>query len=205
MMLFQFPLTQPGGQLQSVMYTLQQWGLLDAFLPFLLFFAIIFATMQKIKLFVGADGTKPDRKMNGVISFAIAAMVVVPHITRSYPPEMDPVMITLTILPSAGLLLLVLFLVLILLGLAGKDLPFPGSMATGLIFLIIFGAVVVGAIWPTIIPSWLRFDPNLTALVITLLAFAGIVWFITSEEGEARPGTGEKGIWRFLRDFYGGP
>ncbi len=197
MMLFQFPLTQPGGQIQNVMWTLQQWGLLDAFLPFLLFFAIIFATLQKVKLFTSGDkNEKPDRKMNGTIAFVIAALVVTPHITRSYPPQFDPVNIVLNILPQAGLLLLTLFLVLVMIGMVAKPTE-SVSMFVTLGFLVMLGGVILLAIWPAFTPDWIRLDPNMTALIITLLVFGGIVYFITAEEPEKAENKGIK-WWRKL-------
>ena len=199
MIAFQFPLTQPGGQIQNVMWTLQQWGLLDAFLPFLLFFAIIFATLQKVSLFTVKVGekTKPDRKMNGTLAFVLAALVVVPHITRSYPPQFDPINIVLNILPQAGLLLLTLFLVLVMIGMVAVKPNESISMFVGLGFLVMLAGVVLLAIWPAFTPDWIRLDPNMTALIITLLVFGGIVYFITAEETE-KPD--EKGIkwWRKL-------
>lgn len=197
-MLFQFPLSQPGGQITNVMWTLQQWGLLDAFLPFLLFFALIFATLQKIQLFKSGD--KPDRKMNGAIAFVISALIVVPHITRSYPPQLDPINIVLNILPQAGIIFLVLFLVLVMIGLTAKEIPTLGSQIVAFFALLLLGLVVVFAIWPAFTPSWLNIDPNTQALVITLLLFGGVVWFITREEAED-PSKG--GFNKFIKDFFG--
>jgi hypothetical protein len=184
MMLFQFPLTQPGGQIQNVMFLLQQWGLLDAFLPFLLLFSLIFAMLQKLAIFSKKVGTAfvPDKKLNGTLAFVIAAMVVVPHVTRSYPPQYDPILIILNILPQAGLLLLTMFLTLVMIGMVAKKPDESISLFVGAAFLILLAVVVVMAIWPAFTPDWLRFDPNLQALAITLLIFGGIVYFITREE-----------------------
>lgn len=201
MIAFQFPLTQPGGQITNVMWTLQQWGLLDAFLPFLLYFAIIFATLQKVKIFQKEGTTNPDRKMNGTLAFVISALVVVPHVTRSYPPQFDPVLITLNILPQAGLLLLTLFLVLIMIGMTAKQPDESISIFTGLAFLIMLGLVVVLAIWPAFTPDWIRLDPNLTALIITLLIFGGIVWFIMREPAD--PADKSKWTTNTLRRLFG--
>ncbi|RJQ19075.1 hypothetical protein C4580_05860 [Candidatus Woesearchaeota archaeon] len=202
-MLFQFPLTQPGGQIQQVMFTLHQWGLIDAFLPFLLIFAVIFGVLQKVALFKDEKG-KADRRMNGTLAFVIAAMVVIPHVTRTYPPQFDPVLIMLNFLPQTGILLIVLFVVAMLLGLvATPAAPSQGLKAVGFFALIIFGLVVLQAIYPSVAPSWLQIDSNTQVLIMTLLVFGLIVYFIIREpEPPAAQGASSKtGFWKFLEEI----
>ncbi|MBI5073475.1 hypothetical protein HZA99_06685, partial [Candidatus Woesearchaeota archaeon] len=56
--------------------TMESYGLTDALLPFLLIFTILFAMLQKTKI-LGAG----KKNFNVMVSFIIAAMVVIPHIT----------------------------------------------------------------------------------------------------------------------------
>ena len=58
--------------------SLESYGLLDALLPFLLIFTVIFAIMQKTK-FLG-EGKK---NFNVVIALVIALIVVLPHVTKT--------------------------------------------------------------------------------------------------------------------------
>ena len=75
-MLFQFIPYYGGGSgnLQSVLWWLNNWGLQDLWLPFILIFTLVFAILQKIKLFNykvkkpdGTDGEEVgSKKMNGI-------------------------------------------------------------------------------------------------------------------------------------------
>src|SRR3989344_7219133 len=98
-----------GGQIQSVLAFMQSWGVVDALLPFLLLFTLVFAILQKVQLFKNDEGTKPDKKLHGLIAFAIGAIIVLPHITGTYPdPRTDPINIINTFLPATAVLLLVI-------------------------------------------------------------------------------------------------
>src|SRR3989344_3012739 len=119
-----------GGQIQGVLSYFQSWGIVDALLPFLLLFALMFAILQKIQLFTGA-GNKPDKKIHGLISLTIAALVVLPHITGTYPdPRIDPINIINQFLPSAAILLLVILMVMLLTGVVGTLPNLPVRLVT---------------------------------------------------------------------------
>lgn len=177
-MLFQAPY-YGGGQIQGVFQTLQAWGFADALLPFVLIFILVFAILQKIEIF--KEGDKPDRKINGIIAFVIAALVVIPHITRSYPPQADPVTIIMTFLPSTGILLLAIFVVMLLLGLVGAKIPSPILALVGFASLIILGLVIVKAAFPAFAPRWITNDPNTQSLILILLTMGGVAWFVLRE------------------------
>ncbi len=182
-MLFQAPY-YAGGQIQGVFQTLQAWGFADALLPFILIFVLIFAILQKIALFQEGTPAKPDRKINGVIAFVIAALVVIPHITRSYPPQADPVTIIMNFLPSTGILLLAIFVLLLLLGLVGAKIPSPILAIVGFASIVILGIVIIKAAFPAFAPTWVTNDPNTQALIIVLLTMGLVGWFIMREPEE---------------------
>lgn len=179
-MLFQAPY-YAGGQIQGVFQTLQAWGFADALLPFILIFVLVFAILQKIEIFKEGTPPKPDRKINGIIAFVIAALVVIPHITRSYPPQADPVTIIMNFLPSTGILLLAIFVVMLLLGLVGAKIPSPILALIGFASLIILGAVIIKAAFPAFAPRWITNDPNTQSLIVILLTMGGVAWFILRE------------------------
>lgn len=187
-----------GGQIQQVLAFLQSWGVTDALLPFLLLFALVFAILQKVALFK-TDADKPDKKLHGIIAFAIGALVVLPHITGTYPdPRTDPINIINTFLPGAAVLLLVILMVILLTGV----IKFPNLPVR----LVVFGATILLMLtmifqaFPAFAPAWLIDDPNMQALLLVLLVFGLIIWFITRENEPAVP---RRSLNAVLKDWLG--
>lgn len=188
-MLFQIQ-TTPGGQIQNVFQVLQAWGFADALLPFILIFVIIFAILQKVGLFKD-EQDQPDRKINGVIAFVISALIIIPHITRTYPINQDPIIIINTFLPSTAILILAIFMVMLLLGLIGGKIPSPLLTLIGFASLIILGLVIIKAAFPAFVPRW-TLDPNTQALIIVLLTMGLVGWFIIRQPEESKKSILEK-------------
>ena len=189
-MIYQMPVYS-GGQFQSVLYWLNSWGLQDAILPFLLIFTLLFAVLQKISIFTKTETggvAKPDRKINGILSFVIAALVVIPHITGYYStafgPNSDPVVVINTFLPATAILLLVMLMVIILTGFVG-GVPNTVIRLVAIVATLVLLITIVSEAWPGLAPAWLQFsDPNLQALVIVLLVFGLVVWFVTKDDDQ---------------------
>lgn len=168
-----------GGTFTSLVSTLQQYGIIDVVLPFLLFFTLIFAILQRIKLF-GDD----KKSINIVVALIMAILSVVPHVTGNYPTGYDPVAIVNSLLPSVSVLAVVIILILFLWGMFGGEWA-GGNVPTIIIVIIIaimaylFGATVgwwappdqtFGGWWGT----------SLSTIIIVVLVFGLIFWFITS-------------------------
>lgn len=172
-MMFQF------GGATGVLQMLQNWGIIDGLLPFLLIFTLMFAILIKTGIF------ENNRKIAGVLSATIAALIVIPHMIGGvYPAGYDPINIINQMLPSAGILLVAILLVLMMIGLVGgktdKDsgwMTWVVTIAIGILLLSI-----VSAIWPSIpILKYLSADASLLALLIVILVFGLIVWFVTKD------------------------
>ncbi len=185
-MMFQF------GGATGVLQMLQNWGIIDGLLPFLLIFTLMFAILNQIGIFKG------DRKISGVIAGTIAALIVIPHMLGGiYPAGYDPINIINQMLPSAGILLIAILLVLLMLGLVkGKE------SHTGLMTWVVIIAVgilllsIVSAIWPSIpILKYISADASLLTLLIVILVFGLIVWFVTKDDSKTTDWTGKAGGW----------
>ncbi|RMD57425.1 hypothetical protein D6825_04050 [Candidatus Woesearchaeota archaeon] len=202
-MLFQF-IGAPGGQLQQVVQTLEQWGFVDAFLPFLLIFTLVYALLNRLDLFKAGEGRRaPDAyKINGLIAFAISLMVVLPHILGRYPSNTDPIVIINTILPSAAVLLIAVFTLLLLIGVTGSELPSVLSWIIGLVAIGILSFVIIFTIWPTFAPAWILQDPSLQALLIILLVMGLVVWFVTRPDKPAQQ-TQNRTLAESLTELFG--
>jgi hypothetical protein len=186
------------GSFTDVFMRLESFGLTDALLPFLLIFAIVFAVLDRVQIF-------HRKQVNLVIALVLASLVVIPHITGTYPPGMDAVEIINTSIPNVTIFMIAIVMVLILIGVFGVNVNIGDSPLGGFVMLMAF--LVVGLIFANSagwlggkagVPSWLGFlgDPDIQALVLVLLVFGIIVFFITSEEGSG-PSMGD-GIQNFL-------
>jgi len=193
-MIFQFGF-RGGGGFQGALYWLEYWGLRDLILPFILIFTIIFAVMQRIKLFEG-------KKFNVAIAGTISLLTVLPHVTGGYPQGYDIVHIINQGLPGTALLFVVIVLLMIMVGLVGGGVPQKTGFTS--ILAVVSGIILVGffvsAIRP--IPIISSIDPSMQALIIILLIFGLIVMWVT---GEDKPQGERKGLkeW-FWEEMSGG-
>ena len=74
---------------------LEEMGMLDSVLPFILIFTIVFAVLQKTKII--GEG---KRQFNTIVALVLSLMVVIPHVTGRYPPGQDIILIINQALPQ---------------------------------------------------------------------------------------------------------
>jgi len=164
-----------GGMFSNFIYWLDFWGVRDIILPFILIFTIFFAVLQKVHLF----GTK-DKKYNVAIALAVSLLVIIPHATGAYPPNMDVVNIINDSIPEVALLVIVVVMLLMMIGLGfGKTTGIAITGWVALIAAIVLIFIFVGAMTP--LPILQYIDPSVQALIVILLVFGLIVWFVTYE------------------------
>jgi hypothetical protein len=167
---------------QDTFGQLEYLGLFDVLLPFILIFTIVFAIMQKAKIF--GDNAK---NYNIMIALVMGLAVVFPHVLGYYPPEKDVVLIINHALPNVGIVLVAIIMALLLLGILGGRMELGGGSLSGWIAMASFGIIVfifgAAAEWWGL-PDFLSVlnDPDTMALVITILVFAIVIWFITKED-----------------------
>ncbi len=186
-----------GGALSQLGFIMQQYGITDAILPFLLIFTIIFAVLNRIKLF-----GENKKAIDTMIALLISILTVVPHLTGDYPVNYDPIRIINTLVPSAAVLGVVIILILFLMGMFGKE--FIGGGAPNwiaipilLVLLYIFGGTV--GWWTTPDQTFGSWFGDIASLVVIILVFGLILWFITSEPTKTR---GENMVEKLGRWFF---
>ena len=163
--------------------TLQRWGFMDFILPFVLIFTIVFAILQKVKIF----GDKPEtRKFNVVVALVMGLAVVVPHSLGMYPPNRDIVNIINQSLPNVSVVLVAILMGLLIIGLLGKRVELGGGSLSGWIAILAFVVVVwifgsAANWWQMPAVLWFLADPDLQSLVIVILVFSILIWFVTHE------------------------
>ncbi|MBD3304556.1 hypothetical protein GF343_05410 [Candidatus Woesearchaeota archaeon] len=176
-MLFQYG----GGMFQDTFYYLQQWGVLDVLVPFVLIFTIIYAVLQKIQLF-GTEG----KRFNAIIALAITLTAIVPHILGTYPPGMDVIAIMNASLPETVLLIVAVVLLMVMMGLMYGNWPEETPLSG--IAAIIAAIILVGIFLSNIIeiPILSYISPEVQTLIIVLVVFGLIFLYVTHEPTEAK-------------------
>lgn len=168
---------------------LQQYGITDVLLPFLLVFTLVFAILQKAKIL----GDK--KNFNVILALVMALAVVIPHVTGTYPANADVVNIINTALPNISVGIVAIIMLMLLIGIWGET-NFKESKVTGWMILLAFiyvAFVFISAYYAPYggiqLPYWLYFleDPGTQALVVVVLVFFAIIAFITREPQANKP------------------
>ena len=175
---------------------LENLGVADSLVPFLLIFTVIFAVLSKTSILgAAASGAK---KFNIIVALAVAFIVVIPHIMGSYPEGKDAIVIINSALPNVAVVSIALIMFLFLVGIFGGN---AGGL-TGVAGLIAIAAVVwifgSSAGWFKELPSWLA-DPATQVLVVIILAFGFIVWFVV---GGSSPGGGVRNMFDWVNEIF---
>ena len=199
---------------QNFLYLLDQWGLRDVLLPFVIIFTIAFAILQKIHVFGKKEGDaktgtwKPNKKINSIIAAGLALAALSPHFTGT---GFDVVVFMNNFLPSSFLLLFIVLLALALIG-SVSDVKKPGQHPLiGIVAIVAVLSLVVILLQATqqINYPFLNFlnDPNTQAIAIVALVFILVIWYITKKElttEERKKREAFKGFSGVLEKIFGG-
>lgn len=185
--------------IQNVIMDLERAGALtDVLLPFLLIFTIVFAVLEKAKIF--GEGKK---NINVMISLILGLLVVIPHVTGTYPPNANIVLIMQQALPNISIVIVGVIMAMILIGVFGKELTFAGAPVMGIIALLSFATIAyifaVAAGWGGFSSLYWLNDPQTQATLIVILVFGLLMWLITSGPKKSE----SKKFGEGLRDFFG--
>jgi hypothetical protein len=169
---------------------LENLGLTDALLPFLLIFTLLFAVLQKSKL-LGKD----KRNFNIIVATTISLMTIIPHVTGSYPPGKDVIELMNTVLPQISIIIVAVLMALLLIGVFGGSANWMGGSLSGWIAILAFGIIIYifGAeanIWTNLPQKFSWWGTDTSSLVVIILVFAVIIWYITKEPSPADKAAG---------------
>jgi hypothetical protein len=171
---------------------LENMGLLDVLLPFILIFTIAFAVLQKSKI-LGPN----SHRFNVMISFVLAMAAVIPHVIGRGP---DVVVIINRALPNISLLMIASMMALLLIGVFGNDINLAG---TPLSWMVVVFAII--AVAYTFLSSAgvlgnvpLLVDPETRSMLVAILVFALIVAFITSDPDAKKK---DEGFFDMIKGF----
>ena len=162
---------------QTIAQFMVDVGFLDVILPFMLVFTILFAILQKIKVF-GTYNGEPKRNVNAMVSFVVAFFFIA---------SLARVEVLTSIVQKLALILVIAIALMLVTGLWGKEVGFLKYSWTYvilfIILLVIFGTSLK---WFTlddlgIIGTWI-FHP----ITIMALAFILILWLIIKEPSKKK-------------------
>ncbi len=178
---------------------IEEMGLLDSLLPFILIFTILFAILQKTKII--GEG---KRQFNTLVALVLSLMTVIPHVTGRYPPGQDVVVIINQALPQVSLVVVAILAALLLIGVFAPGVMFGGTSFGAFLALLMMGAVVyifgnAAGFWKN--AGFLSFlnDPDTQAVIVIVLVFALIIWFIT-RDNDTRVGGGFGQLLNSIRE-----
>lgn len=173
--------------LSDMIKGLESMGFYAVLLPFLLIFTILFAILQKIKLF-GTD----SKNINIIVAVVIAFFVVrVPSIIATIN----------MFLPKVSMIVLFLLMFLLIIGIFGAS----GEGISGGWFFVAMAVSMGGLIWaitssiPGIsLPSWLKLTSGDVQILIFVAVLIGGIFLITRE----KPSAGNEGLLHKLSDAF---
>ena len=112
--------------LDNAIRSIDNYGVTDVVLPFLLIFVIFYAILQKTKVL--GDGKK---NLNIIIAIVVGLLVVIPHVTGRFPANTDPVQIINDSLPQVSVVLVAVIFLLVMIGIFGQEQVFLGVSMPG--------------------------------------------------------------------------
>ncbi len=171
---------------------MEQFGLLDAVLPFILIFAVIFTVISRTKVL----GDKKNVHM--LVALVISLLVVLPHVMGTYPPGQDVVNIINNALPNVSLVIVIVVAALILMGIflpTGSGIPMGGVLAFLSVGVIIYIFGLSANWWESAGPLGFLSNPDIQMLLVIILVFAVVIFLITSESPGEKLFGGIKGLF----------
>jgi len=179
-MLFQYG----AGTFGNVFYNMQQWGVFDVLIPFVLIFTILYAVLSKAAIF-------SEKRYNSIIAVAITLIVIIPHVLGTYPPGMDVINIINNSLPEVALLIVAVVLLMIMTGLLYGEWPTKKPISA--IAAALGGILIIGIFLSNFftIPILSYIDPQIQSVLIVLIIFGLVFLYVTSDGGSGSKTVGE--------------
>lgn len=180
--------------LYNIVGQAQQIGIYDVILPFLLVFTIVFAVLQKTKIF-GED------KKN--INVVVAAILALLFLQNNYL-----IFLLQRFLPNVSLFLIIFLMFLLILGVfLGPQTGISGAAIT-FAFIVSLIAILVAVstdLMPygfgsSILDFWYAIDPGTRTLIWVIAIFVVIIWLVTHEKKRE----GEGGFGKLLDNISSG-
>ena len=186
-------------------------GAYDALLPFFLVFTLVFAFLQKSKLFDKGDSDGSGKKFNVMLALIIGLMVVVPSVTNSYPSGADPVKLMQEVLPNVVLWVVAIFAFWLLLAAFGMPVPFGQPTQGFQGFITVVSVIVVATIFGHAagwfpeswgVSEWLNtIDESVLQVILIIAITIGLLVWLLSDNTTSPP-PGRKNAIQSIGDIF---
>ncbi len=175
-------------------------GITDVFLPFILFFTVIYAVLRAMKLF------GDNKRFHTVIALVLALLIVTPHVIN--PSSNDVVSIINRAIPGVSGLIVGIVLFMVVLGVFGIELRKEGVVSGVLVLVMLVVVLYIfgkAAGWwgGASVPEWLDFlnDPDTMVMIVMIFTFLIVIWFIVHEPSKGAGGSAAKGLKKFFESI----
>jgi hypothetical protein len=188
---------------EGLIHTMEQWGVFEVLLPFILIFTIVFAILEKTKV-LGSTAHQ-TKKYGSVVALVVALSVVFSHFYGvAFLGGKTIVQVINESLAGVGLLLVAIVMMLLTIGLWTGKTP-DGSKGVGVWFTLISALVVLG-IFLTSMGTfththwiWAFLNSDIMPLIVAILVFGLIVKFIAADE---KPKNERVSASKGLKEFF---
>jgi cation transport ATPase len=183
----------------DIITNLNELGIREVFLPFVLIFTVLFTLLDKTAIFIRASVDDPEetkkrkksenRKFSAIIALSLSLTAVFMHVRGTLIAGIDIINFINSAVPSITALIVAVFGIFIVLALVMPSIfPDTGRLDMPISVIVIIAAIaiylfVASTGWkasPANIPfvgTWLE-DDTFRSMAIALLVFGGIVLYI---------------------------
>ena len=199
---------------------LNELGVREVFLPFVLIFTVLFTLLDKTHIFIRiskSDGDEDkqrkkadNRKFSAIVSLAISLTAVFMHVRGTTIAGVDMINFINSAVPGITGLIVVIFGLFIVLALVmpsifpqtGRlDMPISVILIVAAIAIYIYAVSIHGPFSSSIsvpfVGTWLE-NETFRSLAISLLVFGGIVFYIIRGKKEEDPT--KTSVWSTIGD-----
>ncbi len=202
----------------EIIRNLNELGIREVFLPFVLIFTVLFTLLDKTHIFIRITANDPDkerktkdnRKFSAIIALAISLTAVFMHVRGTTIAGIDIINFINSAVPGITGLIVVVFGVFIVLALVAPsnfldtgrlDMPISVILIVAAIAIYIYAVSIHGPFSSSIsvpfVGTWLE-NESFRSLAISLLVFGGIVFYII--KGKTEPDPNKDSIWSKIGD-----
>lgn len=181
-----------------IIKSLQDMGVYDYLLPFILIFAIIFAILEKTKVLGSDSKGTPKTNINALVSIVIGLLLIV---------NQNIVSIINSFLPKVSLLIIILLMGLLVIAmLAGKEFKGLQGSVFAVAFVISIIAIIISLTPDLSIPG-LNLSSSDKEQILGIGVLVGIillVYFLVTSGGKKDEDKGESGWKGFVKAINDG-
>ncbi len=161
----------------DLLNTLQNIGFYDFILPFLLVFTIVFAILEKTKIFGKTENNEAKRNINAVVALVLGLLMI---------NQFEIIQSLNTFLPKISFFIIIALMVLILFGLFGANVD---TGLGGLLLLLAAILSLVATYWalgPSLdfrVPFWVQ--DNWSTILALLIIFIIVLMVVRGGRTQA--------------------